>query len=79
MSCLRYAVEDRKADAVTHLANARSQNTENGISGKIYKRESGRESDRLFLLNELSLREETSPHRLNCNITMTIFIYIKKQ
>ena len=26
-------VEDRKADAVTHLAIARSQNTENGILG----------------------------------------------
>ena len=33
MSSLRYAVEDRKADAVTHLAIARSQNTENGILG----------------------------------------------
>ena len=28
-----YAVEDRKADADTHLAVARSQNTGNGISG----------------------------------------------
>ena len=26
-------VDDRKADAVTHLAIARSQNTENGILG----------------------------------------------
>ena len=34
MSGLRYVVEDRKADAVTHLAFARSQNTENGISGE---------------------------------------------
>ena len=31
------AVEDRKADADTHLAVARSQNTGNGISGE-YKR-----------------------------------------
>ena len=28
-----YAVEDRKADAVAHLAVARSQNTGNGILG----------------------------------------------
>ena len=28
-----FMVEDRKADAVTHLAIARSQNTENGILG----------------------------------------------
>lgn len=28
-----YAGEDRKADAVAHLASARSQKTENGISG----------------------------------------------
>ena len=33
MSGLQYVVEDRKADAVTHLAIARSQNTENGILG----------------------------------------------
>ena len=33
MSSLRYAVEDRKTDAVTHLALARSQNTGNGILG----------------------------------------------
>lgn len=29
-----YAVEDRKADAVAHLAMARSQKTVNGISGE---------------------------------------------
>ena len=34
MSSLRNAVEDRKADAVTHLAFARSQNTGNGILGQ---------------------------------------------
>ena len=28
-----YVVEDKKADAVAHLALARSQNTGNGISG----------------------------------------------
>lgn len=42
MSGLQYVVEDRKADAVTHLAIARSQNTENGISGDkrdMYQRE----------------------------------------
>ena len=33
MSGHHQAVEDRKADAVTHLAIARSQNTENGILG----------------------------------------------
>ena len=33
------AVEDKKADAVTHLAFARSQNTGNGILGKENKRE----------------------------------------
>ena len=33
-----FAVEDRKADAVAHLAVARSQNTGNGILG-LYKRE----------------------------------------
>ena len=33
MSGLRIAVEDRKADAVAHLALARSQNTGNGILG----------------------------------------------
>ena len=33
MSSHHYAVADRKADAVTHLAIARSQNTENGILG----------------------------------------------
>jgi len=34
-----FVVEDRKADAVTHLAFARSQNTGNGILGerKAYK------------------------------------------
>ena len=30
-------MEDRKADADTHLADARSQNTENGISGDMQK------------------------------------------
>lgn len=30
-------MEDRKADADTHLADARSQNTENGISGELQK------------------------------------------
>lgn len=34
MSGLRFVVEDRKTDAVTHLAVARSQNTENGILGE---------------------------------------------
>ena len=33
MSGHHLVVEDRKADAVTHLAIARSQNTENGILG----------------------------------------------
>ena len=35
MSGLRFVVEDRKADAVAHLAVARSQNTGNGILGEI--------------------------------------------
>lgn len=48
MSGLRvFAVEDRKADAVTHLADARSQNTENGILGTT-KDESSYESSCLF-------------------------------
>ena len=38
MSGHHIAVEDKKADAVTHLAIARSQNTENGISGDLHKR-----------------------------------------
>ena len=38
MSGLQYAEEGRKADADTHLAAARSQNTGNGISGD-YKRQ----------------------------------------
>ena len=33
MSSLLSAVEDKKADADTHLAEARRQNTENGILG----------------------------------------------
>ena len=33
MSGHHCVVEDKKADAVTHLAIARSQNTENGILG----------------------------------------------
>ena len=35
MSGPRIAGEGRKADAVAHLAVARSQNTENGIPGKL--------------------------------------------
>ena len=31
-------MDDRKADADTHLANARSQNTGNGILGDIQKK-----------------------------------------
>lgn len=37
MSGHHYAVEDRKADADAHLAEARSQKTGNGILG-IYER-----------------------------------------
>jgi len=33
-----YAGEDKKADADTHLAVARSQNTETGILGNVQKR-----------------------------------------
>lgn len=43
MSGLSYLVEDRKADADTHLAIARSQNTKNGILGET-KDESSRAS-----------------------------------
>ena len=38
MSGHHCAVEDRKADAVAHLAVARSQNTGNGILGILLKR-----------------------------------------
>lgn len=37
MSGLRFAEEDKKADAETHLAVARSQNTGTGILGKLQK------------------------------------------
>ncbi len=37
MSGLHFAGEDKKADADTHLAVARSQNTGTGISGGILK------------------------------------------
>lgn len=37
MSGHHFAVEGRDLDAVTHLAVARSQNTENGISGDFTK------------------------------------------
>lgn len=37
MSSLRLAVEDRKADAVAHLAEARSQNTGPAFWGNILK------------------------------------------
>lgn len=37
MSGLHYAEEDKKADADTHLATARSQNTGTGILGLIQK------------------------------------------
>ena len=42
------AVEDKKADADTHLAKARRQNTGNGISGDT-KNESGHICGCLFL------------------------------
>lgn len=48
MSGHHCVVEDKKADAVTHLALARSQNTGNGISGET-KDESSHESGCLFL------------------------------
>lgn len=43
-------MEDRKADADTHLADARSQNTGNGISGECTKDEGSRESGCILFL-----------------------------
>ena len=51
MSGLQYVVEDRKADAVTHLAFARSQNTGNGILGQKNTNDEGScESSCLFFI-----------------------------
>ena len=50
MSGLHYAVEDRKADAVAHLAFARSQKTRNGISGDLRKRKDSCFATVLFLV-----------------------------
>lgn len=44
-----FAVEGRKADADTHLAGARSQNTRTGILGNIQKIKDSRFNGCLFL------------------------------
>ena len=44
-------MEGRKADADTHLAAARSQNTGTGISGDVYKKK-GRLGGRPFCVEE---------------------------
>ena len=78
MSGHHYAVEDRKADADAHLAEARTQNTGNGILGirqKIKLRDSWRDSAVfLFCLNiENSygiIHEVTISWRLRRNIRL---------
>lgn len=50
MSGLHYAEEDRKADADTHLAAARSQNTGTGILGIVQKIKGSRASAVFFVV-----------------------------
>lgn len=59
MSGLHYAEEGRKADADTHLAAARSQNTGTGILGIIQKIKDSRVTGCLFHDYTLSLQEHT--------------------
>ena len=50
MSGLHYAEEDRKADADTHLAAARSQNTGTGILGIVQKIKDSRAAAVFFVI-----------------------------
>ncbi len=50
MSSLHYAEEDRKADADTHLAAARSQNTGTGILGIVQKIKDSRTAAVFFVI-----------------------------
>ena len=51
-----FAVEGRKADADTHLAGARSQNTGTGILGNIQKIKDSRFNGCLFLKSSLTVQ-----------------------
>ena len=61
MSGRHYAAEGRKADAVAHLAMARSQNTGNGILGILLKKKGSCESDCLFLSDEPKFKLTKDP------------------
>ena len=68
MSGHHYAVEGRKADAVAHLAVARSQNTGNGILGILLKKKGSCESDCLFLSDEEKSKEPAYEYGYIMNI-----------
>lgn len=51
-------VEDRKADADTHLADARSQNTGNGILGDKQKRRAVAKATAYFFSEDKSEEDE---------------------
>ena len=57
-----YAGEGRKADADTHLAAARSQETETGISG--YTKDKRTAAKPFFLYNKIHTLEKTASERV---------------
>ena len=64
-----YAAEDKKADAVAHLASARSQNTGNGILGTQKNQESTFHTESAFFIRRRQ-RQLRSVSREETNLSL---------